>query len=180
MPHTRSRQRPAARNARRTPVCLDNSGLRHTAASLAIASGANVKVARQMLGHKSATMTVDLYGHLFDDRLDAVAEAMDSFQTSCGPAADQRPDYRSCHVPRGRRSPVILGAFESAPGGIRTPNLLIRSQVLYPLSYGRECRPTSLQGRPAPSCAGRKAWRRLRDSNPGWAVNPNRISSAAP
>lgn len=25
----------------------------------------------------------------------------------------------------------------SAPEGIRTPNLLIRSQVLYPLSYGR-------------------------------------------
>ena len=29
----------------------------------------------------------------------------------------------------------------SAPEGIRTPNLLIRSQMLYPLSYGRECRP---------------------------------------
>ena len=27
----------------------------------------------------------------------------------------------------------------SAPEGIRTPNLLIRSQMLYPLSYGREC-----------------------------------------
>ncbi len=24
-----------------------------------------------------------------------------------------------------------------APGGIRTPNRLIRSQILYPLSYGR-------------------------------------------
>ena len=33
--------------------------LRHTAASLAIASGADVKVVRQMLGHKSATMTLD-------------------------------------------------------------------------------------------------------------------------
>ena len=27
----------------------------------------------------------------------------------------------------------------SAPEGIRTPNLLIRSQMLYPLSYGRLC-----------------------------------------
>ena len=27
--------------------------------------------------------------------------------------------------------------FICAPGGIRTPNLLIRSQMLYPLSYGR-------------------------------------------
>ena len=52
--------------------------LRHTAASLAIAAGANVKVVQTMLGHKSATMTLDLYGHLFDDQLDEVADAMDS------------------------------------------------------------------------------------------------------
>ena len=56
--------------------------LRHTAASLAIASGADVKVVQQMLGHKSATMTLDLYGHLFGDRLDVVADAMDSARTS--------------------------------------------------------------------------------------------------
>ena len=30
-----------------------------------------------MLGHKSATMTLDLYGHLFADRLDEVADALD-------------------------------------------------------------------------------------------------------
>jgi integrase len=51
--------------------------LRHTAASLAIAAGADVKVVQAMLGHKSATMTLDLYGHLFDDRLDEVADALD-------------------------------------------------------------------------------------------------------
>ena len=33
---------------------------------------------------------------------------------------------------RGRRPPHLC-----APEGIRTPNLLIRSQMLYPLSYGR-------------------------------------------
>jgi integrase len=52
--------------------------LRHTAASLAIASGADVKIVQQMLGHKSATLTLDLYGHLFPDRLDVVADAMDA------------------------------------------------------------------------------------------------------
>lgn len=51
---------------------------RHTAASLAIAAGADVKVVQQMLGHKSATMTLDLYGHLFPDRLDVVADAMET------------------------------------------------------------------------------------------------------
>ncbi len=49
---------------------------------MAIASGADVKVVQQMLGHKSATMTLDLYGHLFGDRLDVVADAMDAARTS--------------------------------------------------------------------------------------------------
>ena len=31
-----------------------------------------------------------------------------------------------------------LGNLIGAPAGIRTPNLLIRSQMLYPLSYGRK------------------------------------------
>ena len=56
--------------------------LRHTAASLAIASGADIKVVQQMLGHKSATMTLDQYGHLFGDRLDVVANAMDAARAS--------------------------------------------------------------------------------------------------
>ena len=52
--------------------------LRHTAASLAIAEGADVKVVQRMLGHKSATMTLDQYGHLFDDRLDDVADRLNA------------------------------------------------------------------------------------------------------
>jgi integrase len=55
--------------------------LRHTAASLAIASGADVKGVQQMLGHKSAVMTLDQYGHLFHDRLDVVADALDAART---------------------------------------------------------------------------------------------------
>ena len=51
--------------------------LRHAAASLAIAAGADVKVVQKMLGHKSAVMTLDQYGHLFDDRLDDVADRLD-------------------------------------------------------------------------------------------------------
>lgn len=51
--------------------------LRHTAASLAIQSGANVKVVQQMLGHASASVTLDVYGHLFDIDLDVIADRMD-------------------------------------------------------------------------------------------------------
>ncbi|WP_165069125.1 tyrosine-type recombinase/integrase [Marisediminicola senii] len=47
--------------------------LRHTAASLAISAGANVKAVQKMLGHASAAMTLDTYADLFDDDLNAVA-----------------------------------------------------------------------------------------------------------
>lgn len=51
--------------------------LRHTAASLAIGAGANVKAVQRMLGHASAAMTLDTYADLFDDDLDSVSEALD-------------------------------------------------------------------------------------------------------
>jgi integrase len=51
--------------------------LRHTAASLAVSAGANVKAVQRMLGHASAAMTLDLYADLFDDDLEAVATALD-------------------------------------------------------------------------------------------------------
>jgi integrase len=51
--------------------------LRHTAASLAISAGANPKAVQRMLGHASAAMTLVAYADLFDDDLDAVADALD-------------------------------------------------------------------------------------------------------
>jgi integrase len=52
--------------------------LRHTAASLAISAGANVKAVQRMLGHASAAMTLDVYSDLFDDDLMAVSDALDA------------------------------------------------------------------------------------------------------
>lgn len=46
--------------------------LRHTAASLAVSAGANVKAIQRMLGHASAAMTLDVYSDLFDDDLEAL------------------------------------------------------------------------------------------------------------
>ena len=51
--------------------------LRHSAASFAVSSGANVKAVQRMLGHSSAAMTLDVYADLFADDLDAVATALD-------------------------------------------------------------------------------------------------------
>lgn len=55
---------------------LTPHGLRHTAASLAISAGANIKVLQRLLGHASAAMTLDRYGHLMDDDLSSVAQAL--------------------------------------------------------------------------------------------------------
>lgn len=52
--------------------------LRHTAASLAISAGANVKAVQTMLGYKSAALTLDTYADLFPDYLEAVADALDA------------------------------------------------------------------------------------------------------
>lgn len=48
------------------------------------------------------------------------------------------PEPTDVRAPDAKRRPRFRGAFLSgAPRGIRTPNLLIRSQMLYPLSHGR-------------------------------------------
>jgi integrase len=58
--------------------------LRHTAASLAVSAGANVKAVQQMLGHASAAMTLDVYAGLFGDDLDAVADRLDELASGVG------------------------------------------------------------------------------------------------
>lgn len=58
-----------------TLTCHD---LRHTAASITISSGANVKAVQRMLGHKNAAMTLDTYADLFDTDLDDVATSISS------------------------------------------------------------------------------------------------------
>ena len=59
---------------------------RHSAASLAISAGANVKCVQRMLGHAKGSMTLDVYADLFDEDLDGVAGRLDAAIKS---AADQ-------------------------------------------------------------------------------------------
>lgn len=72
--------------------------LRHTAASLMIASGAHVKTIQRQLGHKTATMTLDNYGHLFEDDLDGVAVRMGTGLRAaaerCAQNVPTKPDLR--------------------------------------------------------------------------------------
>jgi integrase len=71
--------------------------LRHTAASLAIASGASIKGVQSMLGHASAAMTLDRYGHLFGDELDAVADRMDAARADWMRTEAGSPHVHSLH-----------------------------------------------------------------------------------
>jgi site-specific recombinase XerD len=47
----------------------------HTAASLAIQAGAHIKSLQNMLGHASASLTLDRYGHLYESDVEAVGVA---------------------------------------------------------------------------------------------------------
>lgn len=55
--------------------------LRHTAASLAVQAGANIKALQNMLGHESAGLTLDRYGHLYGSDVDAVGVAINALLT---------------------------------------------------------------------------------------------------
>jgi integrase len=51
--------------------------LRHTCASLLIAQGASVKAVQAQLGHATATITLDTYGHLFPSEMEALADRLE-------------------------------------------------------------------------------------------------------
>jgi integrase len=78
--------------------------LRHTAASLAIQAGANIKALQNMLGHESAGLTLDRYGHLYESDVEAVGVAVNDLLTrKCGQ-----------NVGTGVDSPPTLRAVNSA------------------------------------------------------------------
>ncbi|MFI5720784.1 hypothetical protein [Nocardia sp. NPDC051750] len=58
----------------------------HTAATLAIGAVANIEAVQRMPGQETATLTLDLYGHLFPDDPDTAAAGMEAGARA---AADQ-------------------------------------------------------------------------------------------
>lgn len=70
--------------------------LRHTAASLAISSGANIKAVQAMLGHARASITLDRYGHLYPADVESITSALQAMLTrpiaaDCGHAVGTDP-----------------------------------------------------------------------------------------
>ena len=74
---------PAVQRAGLAPLRFHD--LRHTCASLAIAAGADVKVLQRMLGHSSATLTLDRYGHLMPGQAEEVARRLDEMASRARP-----------------------------------------------------------------------------------------------
>ena len=65
--------------------------LRHSAASMAIAMGANVKTVQQMLGHSSASVTLDVYSHAFPALSEQLRDGFDATYRDAL-AASSRPE----------------------------------------------------------------------------------------
>jgi hypothetical protein len=108
-----------------------------------------VKVVQQMLGHSSAAMTMGVYGHLFSDRLDEVANALDTARSE---AARSAAAVANAQNPVAKVLPnadvVDLAAYKSkgktagqapnsdgAPGEIRTRAPASGGRLL-PAAYG--------------------------------------------
>jgi integrase len=81
---------PAVARARLSPLRVHD--LRHTAASLSIRAGASVKAVQSQLGHASATMTLDRYGHLWPDELEALSDALDVVAARAGADSLRTPE----------------------------------------------------------------------------------------
>lgn len=82
--------------------------LRHTAASLAIASGANIKAVQQMLGHRTASVTLDTYAGLFESDRVSTAEGVGKlFEASLTPGGQASEEGSP---PGGQEEGVLIDA----------------------------------------------------------------------
>jgi Phage integrase family len=103
-PHTwvKSFFKPAVR-AVGLPEGLRLYDLGHTCASLLIVQGASVKAVQAQLGHATASVTLDTYGHLFPSELEALADRLE--QTRAAALANRA---------RTQRGPAVIVLGESA------------------------------------------------------------------
>ena len=105
--------------------------LRHSAAARMIAAGASLKALQSVLGHGSAAFSLTVYGHLFDDDLDALARGLDEA------SRDLPRPVRGLGAVAERSAAADMAAEEGqrgGPPGNRTPDHRIKSPLLCQLS----------------------------------------------
>lgn len=74
--------------------------LRDTAASLAISAGASIKAVQRMLGHASASMTLDVYASLFEEDLEELADRLDAKFAAADVTPTRPQDDKVVYLPR--------------------------------------------------------------------------------
>ncbi|MCV7377646.1 site-specific integrase [Mycobacterium alsense] len=81
----------ALQNTQLAPLTIHD--LRHTYASLARASGADLRYVQKTMGHSTPTVTANIYSDLYSDELDQVATNLDRLHGSAANQANgQEPD----------------------------------------------------------------------------------------
>lgn len=90
--------------------------LRHTAASLAIHSGANPYTVARMLGHSDVATTLNYYGHLWDQELDTLPARMDAHMAAERARFAARRE-REAEKKRGRRRDGDAGGPSAVRAG---------------------------------------------------------------
>lgn len=83
----------AALDTAQVPRTVRINDLRHTCASLLISRGASIKAVQKHLGHATAAMTLDVYGHMLPNEQEQIAAELDEIFQS-GHQADDRSHAR--------------------------------------------------------------------------------------
>jgi hypothetical protein len=100
--------------------------LRHFFVTALLQSGTDMKTAQRLAGHHRAAFTVDQYADAVPQKLEEAGEAVAAvLLKASGSILVAGPK-----TPAPARGQVI--ELTGAPGEIRTPDLLVRSQALYP------------------------------------------------
>jgi integrase len=120
--------------------------LRHGTATLMLASGASPRAVMEQLGHSQISLTMDTYAHVLPDVLRREAEGVEKLLEAASgaipnpvvvtavvkPAA--APFVASLDAHRAKRKRRHFKGLECGPPETRTPDPLIKSQLLYHLS----------------------------------------------
>jgi hypothetical protein len=111
--------------------------MRHTAASLAISAGANVKAVQRMSGHASAAVTLDVYFDLFESDLDGVAVALEE-QILCADVAEMLPRGGGA-LRQAQGTGLWSDIYVVPPGRFELPPLPPEGSALSPELWGPRC-----------------------------------------
>ena len=124
--------------------------LRHTAASVWLAARADPKVVQRVLGHATASMTMDLYGHLVDANLWEAARAIGGI---LGHLSRPDSETRTRTTRERTKVPGESGFSGGAAYRNRTDDLRI-TRGPFPRSHSMTCTDSTTNGSDGPDCTG--------------------------